>query len=46
MALGKISVLKIAAQAFEAGGFPKKFFRFLDSWGSFSNKKFFLQKNE
>ena len=35
----KISVFKIAAQAFESGDFLNIFLRFLGFWGSFSNKK-------
>ena len=42
--MGKISVLKIVARAFEAGDFLNIFLRFLGFWGSFSYKKFFLWK--
>ena len=42
--LGKISFLKIAAEAFEARDVLNIFLRFWSFWGSFSYKKFSYEK--
>ena len=43
-ALRKTSILRIAAEAFEAGDFLNHFLRFWGFWGSFSYKKCVLYK--